>query len=570
MRVAFLAIGLLSAAPASAASTAHWRESLKQLVADIRATHPDPYGKIGKLTFDREAERLLADLPRLGEEQRVVRAMRLVASLGDGHTQLEPTGAEWRRWYPIRIVEFADGYFITGAHKSAADVAGAQVLEIGGRPVAVAAEAARDLMGTENGFDRRLRLYALHNEPLMRGLGLAGADGSLRLKAKLRSGRTVERTLRAARQTLERYANSDSFLEWAFPSEVYGLGIGSDDDWIAAFRNLPSSAFRSADPARPPHLTQRTPYFGRGLPEQRAHYVQINQVDDTSFVTFIDDTMREVEATRPDKLIIDLRYNFGGDASRALEAVRSVVRREGAAWRNLYVLTGPKTFSAAVLLLDDLADNVRLTLVGEPAGAPLNHYGDATVRRYPTAGFRATISTLRHQRSDSSDIRSFLPVDVPAPFAFADYIRGADPAVDPILAGEDMRSIPEIVRAEGGARARTVYRQREAQFGKLDWWRAPTEIELRRACDYLATAKRFDDAIEACTLTTEIHPFVWNSWYNLGQTQRAAGRMQDRLPSYRCVVELEPDNWNTPSLKRAIAASTQPVPLPPGCPTQPK
>lgn len=570
MRFSFLfALALMFVAPALSAqpTTGDWRDSINQLVADIRSTHPNPFTKTGSLTFGREVQRLQADLPRLSEEERVIRTMQLVALIGDGHTQVEPTGPEWRLWYPVRIMEFADGYFITSAHRSVQDLAGAKVLELGGRPIDEVANAARGLMGADNQFDRRQRMYAVHNSRLMKGLGYAATDGTTRIKVRLPSGKTLERTLAPRPLDEPRFISADTLFEWVYPSEVYG--IGKDEEWIAAFGKLPAAAFRKPDLSRPLHLTERTRYFSRAIPERSAYYIQLNQVDDTTFMPFVERSLEEVDQQKPRHLILDLRNNFGGDASRALEAVHSFVRREPSrSWQQLYVLTGPKTFSAATLLLGEFLDNVQATLVGEPGAAPLNHHGDPVAKVYAKAGLRAEISSLWHQKSASDDLRSFLPVDVPAPFTFADYIAGRDPAVDPILAGEDMRSIPQIVRADGGAKAREVYRARTVRFGKLDWYTKPTEIELRRACDYLVGAKRLKDALEACLLTTEIHPFVWNSWYNLAQTQRAAGLMQERLSSYRCVLALEPTNWNGPGLRKAIADSALPVPLPAGCPVR--
>lgn len=559
---------LTSNAAAAAPTIAGWRAALEQLERDVRAVRPDPFAKVGSLTFSRELHSLKERLPKLTEEQRVAAAMRAVALLGDGHTQLEPVGQEWRLWYPIRIVEFGDGYFVTSAHRSVGDLSGAQILEIAETPVVEVAAAARDLMGADNRFDRKQRLYAVHNARLMRGLGFADASGALRIKARLRSGKIVSRSLTPAAQTEPRFTSADTMYEWTFPAEVYGLGIGADADWISAYGPARSDSFRQPDPQRALFMTERTRYFRKALPESGAYYMQVNQVDDTTLIDFFKEALAEVDQLRPRRLILDLRNNFGGDASRARELVHQFVQRENRPWGELYVIIGPKVYSAAVNLLDELKDNVELTLVGEPAGAALNSYGDPVARLYPDAGLRAEISSLRHQLSDSNDIREFIPVDVPAPMMFADYIRGRDPAVDPVLAGEDMRSIPQIIRAEGGARAREVYRARLSRFGHLDWYTPPAEIELRRACDHLVAAKRLQEALEACRLTAEIHPFVWNSWYNLGQTQRAAGLMQQRLSSYRCVLALDPNNFNGPILRRAIGESKIPVPLPDGCPVK--
>src|SRR5215813_1340790 len=87
-------------------------------------------------------------------------------------------------------------------------------------------------------------------------------------------------------------------------------------DWISAYKDLPASAFMSADPNRPLHLSMRMRYTAVALPSQQAYYIQLNQTDDTSFVTFVRNTTRAVDDAKPLRLIVDIRYNFGGDASR--------------------------------------------------------------------------------------------------------------------------------------------------------------------------------------------------------------------------------------------------------------
>lgn len=84
----------------------------------------------------------------------------------------------------------------------------------------------------------------------------------------------------------------------------------------------------------------------------------------------------------------------------------------------------------------------------------------------------------------------------------------------------------------------------------MPWWSPPEEIALRSACDDLLSEERFEDALETCFLNSEIHPYVWNTWYNLAGAQNQAGLKSDRLSSYRCVVERVPTNWNGPAIRQ--------------------
>lgn len=560
---------LPAAAQNYAPTVGDWRNDIDAVVSDIRLLHPDPFTKIGKHAFLREVSAFKQAIPALSQEQRVVRMMRLVALIGDGHTMLEPNNPAFAYWYPVRVYEFSDGYFVTSAHKSVADLAGAQVLEIANRPVAEVMKQARTLLSSDNSFGSKERLYAIHNAGLMKGLGYAAPDsGSLKVKFRLRDGKTVERTLDAAKTDHPRYKPNDSSFDWQYRPEMYGMPFGKDEEWTSAYKNLPATAFETPDLSRPPHLTDRKPFGARALPEHDAYYVRTNYVNDTSFVPFFQNVMKEVDAQKPRRLILDWRFNFGGDASKVYLVLQEFIKRaENRPWKELYILTGQKTYSAAILAIAAFIENVPLTVVGEPAPAGLNHFGDWTTRTYNRTGILLNVSTLRHQKSSSDDLSETIVVDAPAPFSFADYSAGRDPAVDAILRGEEMRSIPVIARTDGGATARKIYMERKQKFAGLEWWSAPKEFDLREACDWLNAQKRTADALETCKLNAEIHPYTWNVWYNLAGVQRAAGLMKERLASLRCVAEIAPDNWNVPAIKRLMAQpGNEGGELAPGCP----
>jgi hypothetical protein len=540
-------------------SVPDWRHGLDEIVKDIRLLHPDPFAKTGKLTFLREAKALKAALPSLTHEQRVVRAMRLVASLGDGHTHLEPDSPAFARWYPVRLYEFTDGFFVTSAHRSVAELAGAQVLEIGSRSVDRVVAEVRKLLGADNAFGSKERLYAVHNAGLMKGLGYAGANSNLKVKFKLRDGKVVVRDLPATKADHPGFKGNESGFEWQFRTEMFGLPFGRDADWLSAYKNLPSSEFQTEDRSRPPHLTCRRPYVALPLPKQDAYYVQVNMVDDGPFVTFWKKVMREVDKTKPRRLILDWRYNFGGDGSRVSAMIQEFVKRaDDKPWKELYLLTGRKTFSAAIMALDAFLKHTTFTTVGEPTGSALNHFGDGTYRNFPRTGLRLTVSTRRWQLSESDDLSEFLPVDVAAPFSFSDYAAGRDPAVDAILHGEEMRSLPVIALADGGAAVRKVYEKRKAQFAKYRWWGPPREIDLRHVFQTLRTQKRVADALETCKLSADLHPYNWHAWLNLSMAQNDAGLIAGRLQSLRRVLELDPNNWNRDAIEPLLANGLKP------------
>jgi tetratricopeptide (TPR) repeat protein len=505
------------------------------------------------------------------EEQRVVRAMQLVAKIGDRATGVEPESPTFDSWYPVRLYEFTDGYFITAAHKSVKDLAGAQVLAIGGRPAAEAVDAARAVLNANSRFESRERLYAVHNAGLMRGIGLAAPDGSLLVKLRLRNGKVADRTLPAMKTDGPLYKSGGSPFIWTDLSEPYGTPIGGHGDWITAYKGLASGAFREPDASRPLHLAHRRVFHARALPERGAYYAQINYVSnsrDETYEDFFRRIMREVDQAKPRRLILDFRFNGGGDGSKAAMMAREVIKREDARpWKELYILIGRRTSGAAIAAVDALARNTPATLVGEPAGSPWNMASDSRSFAFPNTKLRLSVAVSTAQMSESTDLSETVLPDVPAPFSFADWAAGRDPAVDPILAGREMRSVSVIALDDSGAAGRSAYAERKSAFRRHDWWKPPRFADVKRVGYDLLRGKRAQDSADMFRLMTELYPDEWNSWESLGRAQTELGQKQEARESYRCALKLDPENWDSGDLKAALAeAPEEPAALPEGCP----
>jgi hypothetical protein len=528
---------LLLTVPSVAAPSAHWRADLKAAADAVRLRHPDPFTRLGPREFDRRYAQLEHDLGGLSEEQRAVRALQLFAAIGEGHTFADMTGAAFANWYPVRFYEFTDGLFIVSAHRSIRELAGAQVLEIAGRPAAAVMREARSLVGADNELGEREAVFAASNAALMRGLGFVSPNGRLAMRVRRTDGRVVRVELPAM--------TGSATIEWRNRSEVFGIGFGEFSDWISAYRHLGADAFRARDASLPLHFRYRRHFIAVPLPDRDAYYAQINYMLDASDETleqFFRRVLAEVDRQRPRRLILDFRYNSGGDGSKIAAIIHQFIAREhDRPWRELYVLTGRKTFSAAVNAAEAFFDHVPVTFVGEPAGAAFSHAGNADQIPFPATGLQLTVSTAWH--GGSSDRRqAFTPVDVPALFSSADYIAGRDPAVDAILRGDEMRGLAMIAEGDGAVAVRRAFEDRRARFGNLAWW-VPADMHVMNATGYrLRGANRMVDALEVFRINTEIYPDSWYTWDSLGEAQLAAGEREAGLASYRHSLALNPGN----------------------------
>src|SRR5262249_56043300 len=81
--------------------------------------------------FEAAVADLEGSIARLSDDEIVVELMRLVASVGDGHTSLQQGAASWSR-LPLRLRRFSDGLRVVAIGRDHAAALGAKVVTIGG------------------------------------------------------------------------------------------------------------------------------------------------------------------------------------------------------------------------------------------------------------------------------------------------------------------------------------------------------------------------------------------------------------------------------------------------------
>ena len=173
-----------------------------------------------------------------------------------------------------------------------------------------------------------------------------------------------------------------------------------------------------------------------------------------------------MEESAPQRLIIDLRRNGGGN-NFLFEALRKHVERSRFNRPGgLYVLISPQTFSAAQNATNRLERETFALFVGEPSGGSPNHYGDAQEAASSATGLAAAISTLPWFDGYPMDKRQWVAPDLPSPHLFADWREGLDPALR--IAMTHLTNAP----ADEWSQASTFYFARQSQ--SVEWrpfWR---------------------------------------------------------------------------------------------------
>lgn len=415
-----LAVSII-AAPASSMSADEaraWREDLRFMAQETERTHKNLYHQVSREEFAASVAALDARIPSLERHEVIVEMARIVASIGDGHTNVYPTRDSriGFRTLPVAFAYFGDALYIRAAHDTQRELVGARVLRIGSRDADEAYAAVKSLVGRDNEQGARYWApYLLAMPEILHALRVTRTLDDVPLR--LTTGRGEE----------------DVILHPFAPVEV----MTGD---IAALFNRRAGWIDARDLAgRPEPLWLRrtgdTFYFEH---VGKLIYVQINSVLDTKDETLAQFARRlgdEIAATKPDKVVLDLRLNRGGDGTLVVPLVRALIRSPDIDCKGrLFAIIGPATFSAAQMLVDALEKYTNATFVGEPTGSKGNAYGDSRRITLPNSGITVRASIYYWQDWHPLDKRDATFPQIVAPLTFDAYRNNADPALEAVEA----------------------------------------------------------------------------------------------------------------------------------------
>jgi tetratricopeptide (TPR) repeat protein len=531
--------------PVTADGAREWREDLRFMASEMEKRHRNLFHTVSRERFEAAVRSLDARIPSLARHQILVEMARIVAMVGDGHTNLAPTRDPrvGFRTYPLRLYLFADGLAVRAASREHADVVGAKVVRIGSSSADQAYRAVRELIGRDNEMDARFFAPHLLVMPeVLHALGLI--DDMEDAAFTLDVGGTV-RTLR---------------LSPAGPAEL--LAPETDTTWMPR----PELVDARDGAARPTPLWLQAPqdrYRFVPLPEAKAVYVQYNQVGDKeggeTIAAFADRLLAFLDANPVERLVLDLRLNRGGNGELnrpllvALIRARRVDRPGG-----LFVLVGRSTWSAAQFLVNDLEKYTHAIFVGEPTGGKVNAFGDSSRITLPHSGVTVRVSTLWWQ-GDERDARPWTAPQVAADLALADYRANVDPALDAALRYAPKASLADSLReaADAGDFALAARRYEKWRSDPVHRYADDAETQVNRLGYALLAAKRPAAAAGILRLNAEAFPESANAWDSLGEAQAAAGDREAAIRSYETALRLEPGSASAAdALRRLRAASS--------------
>ena len=509
-----------------------WREDLAYLARELPRRHKNLFHTMRREQFDSALAVLDRKLHTLARHQVIVELARIVALVGDGHTNVAPTRDPRIGFhtYPVKLYFFKDGLFIRSASRRHADLVGAKVVRIGRLTTTEAYEAVRGLIGRDNEMNARyFAPFLLVMPEILHAIGAIDEPANAPLLLEQDGARTVavlEPSGTAAMMP------SDTDVSWA-----------PEAGWVD---------MRGMDGARTPLWLRGDPRDNLRLeyqPETRTAYVQYNRVadqPDETIAAFAGRLRAFVDSGAVDRLVLDLRLNRGGDGTLNQPLLLSLIRsRKLEGPGRLFVLIGRSTFSAAQFLVHDLEEYTDAVFVGEPTAGKPNSYGDSRPITLPNSGVTVRASIYFWQQGHPLDARRWKGPEVAAELTSRDYRANVDPAMREVLAYRPEPSLAERMRdaftAGDSAGALKLYLGYKADPRHAY---ADTELELNALGYELLRQGRHGFAVVVLQLNTADHPGSSNAFDSLGEAYMEAGRREEAIRSYQRAVALDPANEN--------------------------
>jgi tetratricopeptide (TPR) repeat protein len=382
-----------------------WRNDLRFLRTEIGRRIPMPH--LVDPGLDEAVEELDGRIPALDDAEIAIGFWRLLRRLGDGHAYLDVGEArpDWRRCLPVWFYIFAEGVYIPAVDPRYESLRDAELMAVDGRPTGDLLSTLDGVIARDNEMGPLARAPIWLRQPVyLHALGLADSPDAVTLTVRLAGGATTE---------VKVTAEEGPARPRPWPQQCPYRG-GKE-------------YLRAVD----------TPYWYEFRPDDGLVYFQFNAIADRPeerLSAFYDRMFAEIEERTVDTLVIDLRWNGGGNTFLATPLVEHVIRCRRVNRRGgLFVIVGRATFSAAQNTTTMLDRWTHAVFVGEPSGSRPNFVGETIPFRLPYSGILANVSDLYWQTSWPFDRRTAIAPELFAPPTMAAHRDGLDPAMAAIL-----------------------------------------------------------------------------------------------------------------------------------------
>ncbi|HEY0460371.1 MAG TPA: tetratricopeptide repeat protein [Pyrinomonadaceae bacterium] len=392
-----------------------WRFDLQLLAREVKRKAYAKFRGAREVEFTAGVKKLDDAIPNLTDGQIIVEFAKLTRLVGDGHTGLlGGNRPEFVQTLPVQFYLFEEGLFIISADPKYRDLLGAEVLKFGDRTSAEMVKGLEPIIARDNEiWIKQVAPYRLRHLSLLNALGLIPDAQKVALSLRLLNGK--EQVLTIAADTTE--------------PNIWNVKP-NPEKWINLAQTLSQPA--------PLYLKNASaPYWFEYLADRKTVYFQFNSVRNDpkeSLAAFSERLFKFVDETDVEKLVIDMRWNNGGNTFLLTPLVQGLIKNEKINRRGrLFVIIGRRVFSAAQNAATYFERSTNATFVGEPTGSSPNFVGEEDPFVLPYSKIMANVSDLYWESAFPMDERTWIAPQIYVPPTFEAYRANRDAALEAIL-----------------------------------------------------------------------------------------------------------------------------------------
>ena len=207
---------------------------------------------------------------------------------------------------------------------------------------------------------------------------------------------------------------------------------------------------------------------------------------------------------------------------------------------------GDETFSAPVILINELKVHTDAIFIGTPPSHPFNFFSNRKyIGKAPNSGIRLGVASRLIDNAWCSE-RDYFSPDIPAQLTGEDYFAGKDPALNIALNYDRNMTLKDYAIVYGAEKAFEYSNKWLNDYKNYDWWNSLDSVKLEdkinREGTHLMYFNRMKDAFELLKLNTLLFPDGFNTWDSLALWYYVSEDCENARTYYQKSYELNPDN----------------------------
>ena len=370
-------------------------DDLNMLCDTLEKNHYNLYANVSEEEFQAEREKIARQTAKMSDEEFYWSVCHLVSLIGDAHTMVGNTGEPFMTALLWSIKKFDDGWYILKLDQKNEQYLGMRVTAINDLPIDEAVERARQVIS----YETDSWFWNLVPQTL-------AWRGALEYLEIVKEGEPVT-------VTVEMQDGAEQSFE-----------LTATDDWDE--RSQMVSFQREAVP----ETSYQNNYYWSTELDEDTYFIQYNSCKedpDLPMVQFVQQVEADLESGGYQNIIIDLRYNSGGN-SEVIRLLEKALFFHSFNVDNVqfYILIGGRTFSSATIAATDFKKTTigNSIFVGQPTGGVLKCAGDVLPLFMENTPIAMQYSTKYFDLLYG--VEGPLEPDYTVPQSFAQYAKGED------------------------------------------------------------------------------------------------------------------------------------------------